>query len=787
MIRKLLLFSTGYTGAELSWVLALAIPVLLPLLIRERMNERYWIGGFFVDVPRNQITHNQKAQTLPPKALAVLTHLAERQGEVVSQDDLLNHVWKGTVVSPNTLQRCIAQLRRAFGDDGKAQSFIKTHSKKGYSLESNIRWEDTKASLAPSNRDNAAIDSSVIDSTVIDNTAIDNMIISNSSAHTHSNEVATDKVRFKTKHILITLVIFISLVAAFGVLFPSSSPSNVLQINDMRLLTSTDNRELASAYSPDGKFIVFQRFPEVMCSSHIWAKNVETQQEFQLTEELGQYGSLTFSEDGSALSFVMQNNCSEPVEQKKCFQLQQIDFAGALLAPQTPTTLMECKNTEIKSPKWIGENQIALLQKEQGRWRLIRYSVGENESTSLYEVEEGSIVSFDFSRSKKVIALIVVNSTGVLYIEKLTLNGDLLSRYPVDFNGLIPKYNYVYPKFSPIDDHLIFSTGKQLYTLSFEGKIQRISIPLTDAIGTPIFHPNGKKMLAIKGHYDSDIVSIPLSQFPPAHFSPMPSTNKPESLNASVEYETAMRSMLEESSAKYQPNGELIAFSSERDGTSQVWIASAPYHTTASNNDIRQVSQFQTNTYIRSILWAEDGESIIVNASSQLKHLYLDGREELIELGYPVRNLFHWDSKNQTAVANIPLLGKITLVEINLINGEFKTLSDREVTWATKTNDGVLLYTDNVDRFWKSGVAEHELIPILVDQGSDKRFTVRNDTVYGINNQFQLWKYSLENDVFNLLGQLPDTVDDITDVNDQAILITHRIAARKDVVELTVE
>lgn len=82
----------------------------------------WWL---FVDVPRNQITHNKQAQTLPPKALAVLTYLAERQGEVVSQDELLTNVWKGTVVSPNTLQRCIAQLRKAFGDDGKAQSFIK--------------------------------------------------------------------------------------------------------------------------------------------------------------------------------------------------------------------------------------------------------------------------------------------------------------------------------------------------------------------------------------------------------------------------------------------------------------------------------------------------------------------------------------------------------------------------------------------------------------------------------------------------------------------------------------
>ncbi len=94
------------------------------------MAEQYWIGGFFIDLPRNQITHNGQTITLAPKALAVLTCLAEQQGQVVSQDTLLEKVWPNSVVSPNTLQRSIAQLRKALGDDGKGQQYIKTHAKK---------------------------------------------------------------------------------------------------------------------------------------------------------------------------------------------------------------------------------------------------------------------------------------------------------------------------------------------------------------------------------------------------------------------------------------------------------------------------------------------------------------------------------------------------------------------------------------------------------------------------------------------------------------------------------
>jgi len=114
------------------------------------MAEQYWIGEFFVDLSRNQITQNKQPQTLAPKALAVLTCLAKHHGQVVSQDTLLETVWPDTIVSTNTLQRCIAQLRKALGDDGKVQVYIKTHAKKGYSLECAVQWDKPQEVESPS-------------------------------------------------------------------------------------------------------------------------------------------------------------------------------------------------------------------------------------------------------------------------------------------------------------------------------------------------------------------------------------------------------------------------------------------------------------------------------------------------------------------------------------------------------------------------------------------------------------------------------------------------------------
>ena len=106
------------------------------------MTVKYWVGDFFVDLSRNQVTQKEQSQTIAPKALAVLTYLAEHQGKVVSYDELFDKVWPDTVVTPNTLQRSIAQLRKVLGENTQYQSYIKTHTKQGYSLECEDRCQD---------------------------------------------------------------------------------------------------------------------------------------------------------------------------------------------------------------------------------------------------------------------------------------------------------------------------------------------------------------------------------------------------------------------------------------------------------------------------------------------------------------------------------------------------------------------------------------------------------------------------------------------------------------------
>jgi DNA-binding winged helix-turn-helix (wHTH) protein/tetratricopeptide (TPR) repeat protein/TolB-like protein len=71
---------------------------------------------------------------LEPKAMQVLSCLADNAGEVVPKADLLKMVWNGTFVTEEVLANSIWELRKALGDDARSPSFIQTVPKRGYRL-----------------------------------------------------------------------------------------------------------------------------------------------------------------------------------------------------------------------------------------------------------------------------------------------------------------------------------------------------------------------------------------------------------------------------------------------------------------------------------------------------------------------------------------------------------------------------------------------------------------------------------------------------------------------------
>ncbi len=69
---------------------------------------------------------------LRSQSAEVLAHLALRRGKVVTKGELIAAVWPDTFVTDDSLVQCIADIRRALGDEG--HGMVLTHPRKGYRL-----------------------------------------------------------------------------------------------------------------------------------------------------------------------------------------------------------------------------------------------------------------------------------------------------------------------------------------------------------------------------------------------------------------------------------------------------------------------------------------------------------------------------------------------------------------------------------------------------------------------------------------------------------------------------
>jgi DNA-binding winged helix-turn-helix (wHTH) protein len=723
---------------------------------------KYWVGDFFIDLTRNQITKKNQSRTIPPKALAVLTCLAKNSNKVVSHDDLLSEVWPNTVVTPNTLQRSIAQLRKVLGEDSQIHSYIKTHAKQGYSLEVEVRWQDkTDDKLLAEQTE-----------TLIDKTT-DNVVEKLEGSVTEFQVKKTSSSRsYIGLTTLLTGIIFLSF---FGIKYLSTAQDFTFSVGEIRSLTATDNKELGAIYSPDGKYIVFLRYSEEVCiNSNVWAKNIETQQEIQLTKNMGRYGRPSLSPDGKKIVFIKSENCNKSSTSKNCYKLMQLDFDAALSSPQSPSELLECQNSRISGPTWLNNNNIALFQKTSFHWKLVSYSVTENKSEVIYEIEDGNLINYDYSAKDNVIALVSTHNDGKNYIEKLQVDGVVLSSHQIEYPPEITNLYAIYPNFTPISDQLAFSTGRQLFNLSFKGEVTKIKLPLDEPISSPIFHPSGKRMLVTKGVWDSDIATLPLSQIKELQII------QPHEAQANTQKSDELsiidRSTVEEENAMYQPRGDLIAFKSNRSGIGQVYIYNG--------NNAKQLTNFPIDTYIRGLDWAADGQSILVSANNILTQHNLDKSHKFFQFEHAIKQLFQWNSEDNTALVNTVINGRLKFGELNLNNLTFKAITDNTVNWALKTEDGRLIYTDHMDQFWQPGPAEDQLITSLENHGSDTRFIIKDNVIYGVNKEFKLWSYDLRKSTFKTLGNMPKNINYLTDINQTDTLLSIRVKTKKEVAEL---
>ncbi|MDJ0927996.1 MAG: winged helix-turn-helix domain-containing protein [Gammaproteobacteria bacterium] len=96
--------------------------------------ERYQIGDLTLEVDTFRVLRDGQEVSLPKLSYQLLTVLARHAPEVVTIDTLMDEVWPGLVVNPETVTQRVKLVRDAIGDDSKHPSYIALVRGRGYRL-----------------------------------------------------------------------------------------------------------------------------------------------------------------------------------------------------------------------------------------------------------------------------------------------------------------------------------------------------------------------------------------------------------------------------------------------------------------------------------------------------------------------------------------------------------------------------------------------------------------------------------------------------------------------------
>src|ERR1700742_409471 len=91
-------------------------------------------GPFELSIGERVLRRDGRVLPLGDRALDILTYLADRSGEVIAKQELIDHVWSDVTVEEGSLRVHVAAIRKALGDGQFGNRYIATIKGRGYSF-----------------------------------------------------------------------------------------------------------------------------------------------------------------------------------------------------------------------------------------------------------------------------------------------------------------------------------------------------------------------------------------------------------------------------------------------------------------------------------------------------------------------------------------------------------------------------------------------------------------------------------------------------------------------------
>jgi DNA-binding winged helix-turn-helix (wHTH) protein/dipeptidyl aminopeptidase/acylaminoacyl peptidase len=691
------------------------------------MNELF-VGDFRIDVKRSEVIYQKNISTLEPKVLKVLLLLAENPGEIIPRQQLLDEVWPDVIVEANTLQRCIAQLRKAFNDDAKKQAFITTHPRRGYSLVADVSWQEVSSKIPSQDK--------------------------------------TENIK-KTKRNLVTTFLFITTLLAVSLFWFSKGQSPaILNVKQITPLTATEATEYRASFSPSGKYVAFQRYVDVQ-TSHIWVKDLNDNSEYQLTSESAIYGKPEWSPDGTKIALHRSASKKGTVKSGACYAITSLSFTLAKGSPQAVRQLTSCEDEVITSLTWLSNHSLVYTLGNIKNNPVIEVNINKKTRRILYQNKNKISYELTFSARNNTLAFLQVGESEKNNIVLFNINSGDFKEIKLNFPKGYDNRHWSGFNWHPQQDRFLISNNQSLIEVTTDGEFIEYPMMTYQRIYDPVYHPSGNSIAATLGLANVDIEQL--------------DWDNNDKLNVSAD-KKLFSTTVSEGSAKYRPQTESnthveqeVVFISNRSGSYQLWFDNG--------KQLKQWTHFAKGKRIGTSAWSLDGNLLALNVDNQVQLLNIEGKVEQVFDSSDFVNVYQWVNNNEILVRTIANdHSQIILFDVN--TGKSTVLYQGQADWVQLDSQGNLYLSDVKGRVFK--IVDGKKIQTLeIEEYSINRtFLLRADMLFFNDHEGGFWQFNLQTKELLLLAKRNARalrIDDV-DLKNKRLLYLNYVQGRKEIV-----
>ncbi len=553
--------------------------------------QRLRVGAFTVDLGALSVAAPDGTSVrLTPKAAAVLLELVRARGTTVTRDELLDRVWRGRFTTPGVVPQAVSALRRAFADELETPAYIDTIPRVGYRLVASVQALDPEADAAGD---------------------------AEAPPSPPPQQVPPAR-RWPAPLGAIGALGAVALLAAFALDRGAHPPEPVLLAGPATLATFAPGAESQPRLSPDARRLAYAQAEGDDGRRQLFVLGLGDSATRAVTPPDTDATQPVWSPDGTELAY-------RQVDADGRCELRIVAVEGGL-----GRALADCDTADLIAFDWDPRDDRRMLASrlERGRigggaLRALLLSDRWHDAPLAYALEEGAVdLEPRFSPDGRLLAFRRgPNPTSDLWV------------MPAD-GGEPRRLTRVRSRISGFDwwpggQHLVFSSDHggrdELWRVALaDGRIDRLGI--TDAVSPDVA---GETLVYQGLQWRTALVALALGDGAPAGVAAEAATPGTEA-DARVLTASSGRDLV----AAASPDGEQLAFVSDRDGSRELWLRDA-------EGGIRRLTAHRGPVLDRPS-WSPDGRRVLYIVRDAEQHAVWEYQLDTgatVEVAGPLRSI----------------------------------------------------------------------------------------------------------------------------------------------------